>query len=362
MIRLGDPCLGDEELALVERALRSGFLIQGAMVARFEELVAARSARKHAIAVTNGTAALELSLRALGVGPGDDVLVPNVSWPSPAHAVAWLGARPILVDVDAQEWNARPDAYLRARTPQTKAAIAIDQFGSPARVAEIAAALGDLPILEDAACAIGSERPTGARSVMETYSFHPRKVVATGEGGMIATDDDALAQRLRIMRNHGQTKPGEFALPGPNVRLSEIAAAIGVAQMEKLDAMLVRRRELAARYREALPELSFQREIEGARSNWQTMGALVPARFDANGRDAFLERVRAQGVEVGKLSYALHRIGSLTASAEEARSRGETFAASSAIVDRGFALPLHLSLSDEDQTRVVDAVRAALVQ
>lgn len=361
MIRLADPCLGDEELALVERALRSGFLVQGALVARFEALVAARAERKHAIAVANGTAALELALRVLGVGPGDDVLVPNLTWPSPAHAASWVGARPVLVDVDAAEWNALPSAYVRARTPRTKAAIAIDLFGAPARVGELAAALGDVPILEDAACAIGSVRPPGPRSVLETYSFHPRKVVATGEGGMIATDDDRLASRLRVLRNHGQSAPGVFVEAGSNLRLSELAAALGVAQMERLDAILARRRALASAYQEALPALVFQSIADGASSNWQTMGALLPAGATAQDRDAFLERVRSHGVEAGKLSYALHRLDSLRDSAEEARSRGEDFAVSSSIVDRGFALPLHLALTDADQARVVDAVRASLV-
>lgn len=364
MIRLAVPGLGDAEVAAASQVLRSGMLVQGAEVARFEALVAARTSRKHAIAVCNGTTALELALAALGVGPGCEVLVPDLTWPSPAHAVVRAGARPVLVDVDLGEWNTAPAAFAAARTARTKVAIAIDQFGMPARVAELAAALPGIAVLEDAACAIGSVRGDGtpagsAPSALSTLSFHPRKVVTTGEGGMIVTDVDALAAALRILRNHGQQAPGAFVVSGPNARLTELAGAIGRVQMERLDAMLDARRRLAVRLRATLPMLTFQQAPAGALSNVQTLGALLPEGTSAATRDAFIAACRACDVEVGKLSYALHRLPPL---AQYAR-RGEAgYPNASAIVDRGVALPLWHEMDDALADRVADAVRSALVE
>ncbi len=337
-------------------------LVQGAEVARFEALVAARTGRKHAIAVANGTTALELGLAALGVGPGDEVLVPDLTWPSPAHAVVRAGATPVLVDVDLREWNTTPAAFAAARTARTKVAIAIDQFGMPSRVAEVAAALPGVAVLEDAACAIGSVRGDGtpagsAPSLLATLSFHPRKVVTTGEGGMLVTDDDALADALRIARNHGQRTPGEFASAGPNARLSEVAGAIGRVQMERLDGMLTARRALAQRLRAALPMLTFQASPAHADSNVQTLGALLPEGTTTAQRDAFLVACRAREVEVGKLSYALHRLPPL---AQYAPTGEAGYPHSSALVDRGVALPLWHDMDDATADRAADAVRSAL--
>ena len=358
MIRLTVPGLADAEVDAVSRVLRSGMLVQGAEVARFEEGVAAKTERAHAVAVTNGTAALELALRALDIGTGDEVLVPDVTWPSPAHAVLAVGAKPVLVDVDAHEWNATPDAFRRARTSATRAAIAIDQFGMPARIPEIAVALPGLPILEDAACAIGSRRadgPCGKGSVIATFSFHPRKVLVTGEGGMCVTDDAALADRLRILRNHGQRSVGEFASASGNTRMTEMAAAIGSVQLGRLDAMLERRQHLALRYQSKLTRVSTQRAPEGASSNWQTFGVLLPAGKVADDRDRVVASLRNRGVEAGRLSYALHRLPHLAAFAQ-----AKMFDAASDIVDRGFALPLYASMDDATQDQVLDALDHAL--
>jgi len=366
VIRLAVPGLGDLEVAAAAAVLRSGMLVQGAEVARFEALVAARTQRKHAIAVANGTTALELGLAALGVGPGDEVMVPDLTWPSPAHAVVRLGAVPVLIEVDAREWNSAPAAFAAARTARTKVVIAIDQFGVPARVAEIVAALPDIAVLEDAACAIGSMRgdgtPAGSGpSVLATLSFHPRKVVTTGEGGMIVTDDEALADALRIARNHGQRTPGEFATAGPNARLAEVAAAIGRVQMERLDVMLDARRRLAVRLMAALPMLTFQEQPRGALGNQQTLGALLPLGTTPRTRDIFADACRARGVEVGKLSYALHRLAPLAQYAPY--GEGDlAFPNASAIVDRGVALPLWPDMDEATVDRATTAIRSALIE
>lgn len=356
MIRLSRPWTGEEESAAVLAVLESGMLVQGAQVARFEALLAARSGRGEAIATSSGTAALELALRAIDVGPGDDVLCPALTWPSPAHAIRLVGARPVLVDVDPAEWNSTGAALAAARTAATRAAIVIDQFGCPVRAREILDALPDLPIVEDAACALGSRTdlgPCGSVGVVSCMSFHPRKVITTGEGGVCLTDDGAIAERIRALRNHGQTAPGVFVEPAANLRLTELAAAIGVAQMSRLDAIVASRRALHARYREALPKLVFQACPKGGRDNAQTAGALLPEGATELDRDRFVAALRDEGVEAGRLSYALGRLPSVGWD-------GPALPISESIVARGVALPLHPALTQEEIARVIRAVEKHL--
>lgn len=353
-IPIAKPELGAEEIAAVSRVLESGMLISGRVVEEFERGLAERCGRRHAIAVANGTAALELALRALDVD-GGEVLVPALSWPSPAHVTAWVGATPRLIDIDDATWNGTAAAFAAARTDATRAAIAIDQFGVPAEQPAIAVALAGLPIVEDAACAIGSTldgRPCGSFGDVACLSFHPRKVLTTGEGGACLVDDDALAERLRVLRNHGQRAVGEFVTPGPNERLTELQAAIGLVQLDRLDAMIARRREICAAYRDVLPGLgvAVQAHPAGATVNEQTFGALVPTGV---ARDAIVAAMQEQGVGAGILSYALTRIGSLV-------DLGQSAPIAEDHVDRGFALPVHTGMTDADVRDVLAALERAL--
>jgi perosamine synthetase len=357
VIRLARPEIGDAEIAACADVLHSGMLVQGERVLAFERALGERCARAHVVACASGTAALELALAAIGV-EGRDVLCPALSWPSPAHAIVRSGARPVLVDVDPSEWNATAAGLARARTKDTAAAIVIDQFGSPADHREIARAIGDLPIVVDAACAIGATldgRPSASFGAIACLSFHPRKLITTGEGGACATDDPALAERMRVLRNHGQSTPGRFERAAGNQRMSEIAAAIGIAQLARLDAMLTRRRELAVRYQRALPRLELQAPPRGAVSNWQTFGAALPRGASSSDRDALVLRMRERGIELGRLSYALHRIGSLASS-----FGGLELPIAEHLDERGFALPLHTMLTDAEQDRVVEELLGAL--
>ena len=353
-IPIAKPDLGDDEIAAVGRVLESGMLISGRVVEEFERGLAERCGRRHAIAVANGTAALELALRALGVD-GGEVLVPALSWPSPAHVAAWVGATPRLIDVDGGSWNGTADGFAGALAPETRAVIAIDQFGVPAEHDRIAAAVGQVPVVEDAACAIGSSldgRPCGSFGAISCLSFHPRKVLTTGEGGACLTDDDDLAERLRVLRNHGQSTPGTFVAPGPNERLTEMQAAIGLVQLGKLDAMIARRREICDAYRAALPGLGLavQRHPDGAAVNEQTFGAVVPTGVD---RDAVVAAMLEQGVGSGILSYALTQIGSLV-------QLGQSAPTAEDVVARGLALPVHTAMSDADVAEVLHALFAAV--
>ncbi len=361
MIPLSRPCLGDEENQAVAAVLATGRLVQGEQVARFQALVATYTGRKHALAVSSGTAALRIALEALGVGPGDAVLVPDLTWPSPAHVVIELGALPVLVDVDARSWNVTPEAMAQALAQSTRpvrAAIAIDQFGNPSPAREIAAALPGIPLIVDSACSLGSrtDKACGALGVIACLSFHPRKVLTTGEGGMCLTDDDALAAVLAQLRNHGQISPGVFARASGNHRLSEIAATIGAVQMGRLPGMVVEREAIAQFYTHALAERGLsdvQMPPAGARRNHQTFGVLLPAQV---ARDAVVEKLRALGVETARLSYALHTLPQLAKSAEEARLVGRTFPVANALAERGLALPVWPGLSHDAQRKVIETL------
>lgn len=362
MIRLSRPWLGEEESDAVRRVLDSGMLVQGERVLRFETRLAELSGRKHGIAVSNGTSALELALRALGIGPGDEVLVPALTWPSPAHAVCVVGAEPVLVDVHETECNAVPAEMARARTNRTKAAILIDQFGNPARWPAVALALPDLPVIADAACALGSSlngQPCGSMGAIACMSFHPRKVITTGEGGVCLTNDDELASKLRWLRNHGQSGPGVFVGPSGNDRMSEVAAAIGNAQLDKLPALLEKRRALAAAYMSRLRGL-IPTQIVGAQTNFQTVGLLLGAKSSRGQRDAVIANMKAKGVEVGIFSYALHRLPSLKGAAEQAKKAGRSFHNAEGLVDRAMALPLHHYMNEADVERIVQMLSEEL--
>lgn len=352
-IPLTIPDVGPEEEEAVLRVMRSGMLVQGKEVRAFEEAVAARVGRRHAVAVSSGTDALQLALQVLGISAGHEVIVPALTWPSPAHAAHCLGAKVRLVDVDPQEWNAGPQEFAAAKTGPTHAAVVIDQFGNPARGEQIKAALGDIPIVEDAACAIGSVfgdgRPCGTLGVISTFSFHPRKVLTTGEGGMCLTDDDALAERLRVLRNHGQAAPGVFAEPALNHRMSDMAAAMGLTQMKRLDALLKQRRAAATSIVKALDgQLEFQRCPPGATPNHQTLGALLPEGCD---KTKFIAECATQGVQIGALSYDVSTIGTVASGPQPNAAE---------IVRRGVALPLYSRMGQAEVSRVVDAVSAAL--
>jgi len=332
----------------VRAVLESGMLVQGAKVAALEARLAERCGRRHAVAVGSGTAALELALEALEVD-GGEVTCPTLTWPSPAHAILRRRATPVLYDVDLGSFNGTAAGAAAARGAETVAEIAIDQFGLPAPQDDRPADAP--PLIVDAACSIGATvdgRPAASRGVIACLSFHPRKLLTTGEGGACLTDDDALADRLRMLRNHGQ-RDGAFDEPAGNHRMTEMAAALGIVQLDRLDAIVSRRRAIASRYREALADREVQRPIrDGVVGNDQTFGVLV------DDRDAAVAALRADGVEAGRLSFAIHRVGSV---AGRFRAASESFPNAERIEAHGVALPLHPLMTDEDAEAVIAAFR-----
>src|SRR5208283_125168 len=267
-MKLTGPKFDQNEILLLKQCLDSGWVTQGPMTVEFERLFKERHQVSHALATTSCTAALHLAAMALELGPGDEVVVPAFTWITSAHCAEYVGAKAVFADVESETFNLDPKAMESALTPNTKAVVVVHLFGLAARMLEIIdiAERHNISIIEDAACAVGStydEKPVGGFGEIGCFSFHPRKVITTGEGGMVTTTRTDLAQKVSILRNHGATgnlrpsgqpaKPyhmAPFDMLGYNLRLSDIQAAVGVAQMQKLDSLLEERRRLAERYHE----------------------------------------------------------------------------------------------------------------
>ena len=336
-VRLGDPALGGQELQAVAEVLESGMLTMGPKVPEFEGLVARACGVEHAVAVSSGTAALHLAVLALGIGPGDEVIVPAYTFPATANVVALSGARPVLVDVDPHTFNLDP-AKLDVG-PRTKALLAVHLFGRP--VAWDALPDG-VPVIEDAAGALGASwrgRPCGSLGTLGCLSFHPRKIVTTGEGGAVTTSDEALADALRQLRNHGWKTLGELPVPGFNYRISDVLCALGIPQLQRLEELHAARSRVAGGYTERLRELvETPSAAEGDVHGWQAYVVLLDRRDEA------LAALRADGIEAQIGTYALHRLGAYA-------DRGP-FPGADAAFERALALPFHTRITDADQDRV----------
>jgi perosamine synthetase len=344
VIRLAWPDVGAEEAQAVAEVLESGQLTMGPKVAELERGLAQACGTEHAVAVSSGTAALHLAVLALGIGPGDEVLVPAYTFPATANVVALVGGTPVLVDVDPETMNLDPSKLEIG--PKTKAIIAVDLFGRPLRIEELPEGV---PVLEDAAGALGAKRqgrPCGSLGALGCLSFHPRKIVTTGEGGAVTTDDAELAATVRRLRNHGIEPRGDFeiAQPGSNYRLSDILCAVGIPQLARLDELLVARTRIAAGYTERLRELvTTPSADEGDVHGWQAYVIQV------DGAAEKIAALRAQGIEAQVGTYALHHLAAY-------RDQGE-FPGASRVFERAIALPFHTRLTEADLDRVAEAVR-----
>ncbi|MCA8977998.1 MAG: DegT/DnrJ/EryC1/StrS family aminotransferase, partial [Planctomycetes bacterium] len=317
LLPYGRQLLHDDDVAAVLAALRSDWLTQGPRVAAFEAAFAARTGARHAVAFSSGTAALHGAVHAAGVGPGDEVVTTPITFCATANAVLYAGGVPVFADVDPERLLLDPDRASALITPRTRALLPVDYAGHPAAMDAFAtlAARHGLCLIEDAAHSVGASlnrRPVGSLARMTTFSFHPVKHIATGEGGMVTTDDDDLAQRLRRFRNHGlSTEAGQrrdgvawrydLVELGCNYRLTDVAAALGTSQLRRLDANLARRRDLAARYAAAfadLPAVRCPTVAADATSAWH----LYPVRFDVarlgTTRDTVIAALRAEGIGV----------------------------------------------------------------
>ncbi len=347
-VRLARPDVGEEELAEVAAVLETGQLTMGPKVAELESELARACGTEHAVVVSSGTAALHLAVLALGIGPGDEVIVPAYTFPATANVVALAGGTPVLVDVDPDTFNLDPHKV--ELTPRTKAIVPVHLFGRPACLEE----LPETTLLEDAAGALGAQRqgrPCGGLGAAGCLSFHPRKIVTTGEGGAVTTNDAELAERVRSARHHGWSPSDRYDdMPrgSTNYRLSDILCAIGIPQVRRLEALLAARERIAAGYAERLADLPvlLPAADEGDRHGWQ---AYV---IQLDRRDEAMTALRAQGIQCQIGTYALHRLSAY-------RDQGN-FPGADECFERALALPLHTRLTEPELDRVAEALTAVV--
>jgi perosamine synthetase len=368
VIRLAIPDIDEDDVAAVVDVLRSGWLVQGDHVRQFEAGIGDLVGAKHAVAVSSCTAALQLSLLALGIRQGDRVAVPAYSWPATANVVALSGADPVFIDIEPLSFNMDPQKLEESlRTwSNVKAIVPVHAFGGMAdlpRILELGERYG-APVLEDAACALGATlhgRSAGAWGSAGCFSFHPRKSITTGEGGIVATNDADLADRVRSLRNHGIARvpgPPDFVLPGFNYRMTDLQGALGCTQLAKLPRLLARRREMASEYDRLLAGSGLQTHcsIEPASHVHQAYVALLPPGRGAQ-RQWVLSQLQGRGIEAG---IGTHHIPLTSFFRQRFGYAPGDFPVTDDVAARAIALPLHTQVSPEQQAHVVTALLSEL--
>ena len=365
MIRLAAPSFSEAALEAVTAVLRSGRLVQGEQVERFEGELAAYLGARHVVAVSSGTAALHLSLVANGIRPGDEVIVPAFTFPATANTVVLAGGVPKLVDVDPEDFCIAPARIEEAITPRTRVLMPVHEFGQPADmepIVDLAKRYG-LVVIEDAACALGARvgvRRVGTIGACGCFSFHPRKALTTGEGGAIATDDAKAAERLRLLRNHGmvQTPDGpDFVAAGFNYRMTEFQAVLGLEQLLTFDRSLAARATQASMYDERLEAmygLTLPARRRARESVYQTYHVVLPP--GAERRDV-IHFLRGRGVETNLGAQALNCLSFFRRvygyGPESCPNATKAFVS-------GLALPIGAHCGEEELERVVEGLGEAL--
>lgn len=370
-IAFSRPFMGEAEAAASASAVRSGWIVGGPKLAAFEERFAALCEAPHAVGVSSWTTGAFLLLHALGIGPGDEVLVPSLTFIASVNVIVHAGAKPVFVDVDPKTWNICPKDAAAKITARTKAIIPVDQIGMPCAIADIQAlaAKHDLIVIQDAACSFGSRidgRPVGSMNDLSVFSLHARKVVTTGEGGVITTHDAKFAERLRMLRHQGMSasdfarhnaRPTAFETypeVGFNFRITDIQAAVGLVQLDRLETMLQARKDIAARYNRAfsqMPDLTLRAEEDGVECNWQSYMLVLKDNARVS-RNELMDKLHDLGIPTRRGVMASHLEAPYAGQANLPMT--ERIAATS------LQLPMHPGLTEIQQTRVIAAVRKVL--
>lgn len=367
------PWLGEDEATAAAETIASGWIAQGPRVREFEDAFAAAMGANHAVAVSSCTTALQLALIAADVGPGDEVVVPSLSFVATANAVRHVGANPVFADVELTTQNLSPQSVAPHLSERTRAVILVDQAGVPADLDEMRALCDphEIAVIEDAACAAGSTyrgRPVGSGAALAAYSFHPRKLITTGEGGMITAAEDALAARMRRLREHGmdvsaadrhrakQPVVERYTEVGFNFRMTDIQAAVGIVQLGKLADMVARRRLLAERYHNALASIPGLRMIEDPPygfTNYQSFWVLLPEKSFISRDELLLDMAEAgisgrRGIMAAHLepAYADHPYKPLPVTEK--------------LTKNSLILPLFHEMSYEEQDLVIETIAKSL--
>ena len=364
------PWFGQDEVDAAAATIESGWVAQGPRVAEFERAFAARVQAPNGVAVSSCTTALHLALHVLGLTPDDEVIVPSLSFIATANAVRYVGATPVFADVEPSTGNLTAKTIEQQLTSRTRAVILVHQGGVPAdvdAVTDLCSSRG-IVIVEDAACAAGSTyrgRPVGAGQNTATWSFHPRKLLTTGEGGMLTVADEELAARLRRLREHGMnvsaaerhasTQPvlEQYVETGFNYRMTDLQAAIGLVQLGKLDTMVARRRELASRYRRLLSDaadLTMVADPEYGETNYQSCWLALPDDFPLT-RDELLAELARHGIGARRGIMAAHREPAYL------EHRRDDLPVTEWLTDNTLILPLFHQMTESDQDCVVECIQ-----
>jgi perosamine synthetase len=368
------PVTGEEEWKATREPLVNGWLTSGPKVREFEKLFAERHQVKHALAVTSATTALHLALVALEVGPGDEVIVPAFTWVSTANVVLYCGATVVFADVDPITFNMDPEDLKKRIGPKTKAIIPVHLFGLCANMDSIKAISGNIPLVEDGACAAGASyknTPAGALGTIGCFSFHPRKSVTTGEGGMITTNDDHLADLMSMLRNHGASiseeqrhlGPRPYILPdfnmlGFNYRMTDLQGAVGVVQIKKLDTFIDEREKWAAWYSEQLKDIAWLRTPQFGseyKHGWQSFVTFVDESKAPCSRNEIMEKLQEQGISTRPGTHAVHMLNYY---AEKYNLKPSDYPGAQAANDLSMAIPLHNRMVAEDYEYVVAVLKS----
>ncbi len=374
-VPLADVNLGPEELEAVSAVIRSGWLTMGSVTRAFEEEYARSTGSAHALAITNATAALHLACLALGLGPGDEVILPSLTFVASANAIGYTGALPVFADIESPDWLClSPKAIEAALSPRTKAVMVMHYAGfacdMPA-ILEIARAR-QLGVIEDAAHAVGASlagKALGAWGDAGCFSFFGNKNLTTAEGGMLVTDNPEIAEKARVLRSHGMTtltwdrykghaSTYDVVAQGYNYRMDELRSALGREQLKRIPSGNARRAELSALYRELLgrevPALSLPFQEQRGRSSYHILPALLPPGTD---KRAFMERLKQQGIQTSWHYPPVHRFSIYQAAYA---SRPNPLPITEAVAAREVTLPLYPTMTDEQVGWVVQAVKEAL--
>jgi len=354
------PALTEKELLYVTECILTGWISSaGKFVTKFEQMFAEFCGTQHAIATSNGTTALHLALLAIGVGPGDEVIVPTLTFIATANAVAYCGAHPVFVDSETETWNLDPEAVGKAVTSRTKAIIPVHLYGHPANMGPILAIAQKhgLRVIEDAAEAHGARyrgKTVGGLAEAGIFSFYGNKIITTGEGGMLVTNDATLADRTRVLRDHGMQPGRRYWHPvlGYNYRLTNLQAAVGVAQMESIEAILTDRRRMAAAYNRHLsgiPGLTTPPEAPWAANVYWLYSVVINSKLFGCGRDELMAHLGKNGIDSRPFFPCVH--------IQPIYATGQHFPVAEELSACGLSLPSFLHISDDSIARIAAAIR-----